>query len=243
MNASDNHNTETTLSPWLDSFGFNKNPFSMLYAENQSDDMLQETYYVTDEPDKLLQFMLDEDRHVAFLAPYGGGKTASCLYTHFRWQTGKPHAFITVFNNFTAVAEQLPDVTLNTHRAALVEAVADSFWTYIKNCPDKFLLLSRNWQVWWWSLLETYLPEESLYFRVNEVPKLVPSYENYKGEVGSGKEILPFQPNQQLPGILKAISNQLAKIGFTRWLIMVDEIDAEANHHIDDLSRLLKPHT
>lgn len=120
---------------WLQSVGFHRNPFSLPFAENQPTDMFQQTYFVADE---LEQLMLHEEKSVAFLAPYGGGKTAARRYTQFRWEEQYPHAFITVYENFTAVVEQLPDVTLSTHRESLLAATAESFWTYISHSPKNY---------------------------------------------------------------------------------------------------------
>lgn len=234
MTSNDNTVAES-LTPWLQSVGFQRNPFSLPFAENQPTDMFQQTYFVADE---LEQLMLDQEKSVAFLAPYGGGKTAARRYTQFRWEEQYPHAFITVYDNFTAVAEQLPDVKLSTHREPLLAATAESFWGCISKKPEKLLALPEVWQLWWWALLHHYLPGSLLEFRVHDVPELVSSYFEYV-QRGDGKR--PFRYTEQLPVILKTIDEQLKNIGFTNWFILVDEIDGEILHHVDAMAVLLRP--
>lgn len=235
MTSSGSLDGEQSLLPWLQSVGFHRNPFSLPFAENQTLEMFQQTYFVSDELEFL---MLQEEKSAAFLAPYGGGKTAARRYTQFRWEEQYPHAFITVFDNFTAVVEQLPDVTLSTYREPLLAATAESFWEHISQKPEKLLSLSETWQQWWWALLRYYLPGTLLDFRVNDVPELAGSYSKF---VQANNEKRPFRMNDPLPTILKTIYGQLKNIGFARWLILVDEIDGETLHHVDALTVLLRP--
>lgn len=234
MTSNGSFDEESPL-PWLQSVGFHLNPFSLPFAENQPTDMFQQTYFVADE---LEQLMLDQEKSVAFLAPYGGGKTAARRYTQFRWEEQYPHAFITVYDNFTAVAEQLPNVKLSTHREPLLAATAEAFWGCISKWPQKLLALPEVWQLWWWALLHHYLPGALLEFRVYDVPELVDSYSRY---VQKGDERRPFRPNEELPTILHAIHDRLAKFGFIHWLLLVDDIDNTLAHNKDALSKILTP--
>jgi len=224
-----------SLTPWLRSVGFQRNPFSLPFAENQPPDMFQQTYFVADE---LEQLMLDQEKSVALLAPYGGGKTAARRYTQFRWEEQYPHAFITVYDNFTAVAEQLPKVKLSTHREPLLAATAEAFWGYISKVPEKLLALPEIWQSWWWAFLYYYLPGALLEFRVHSMPGLSSSYLKY---VQSGNRRRPFRRTEQLPVILRTLSDQLKVLGFTHWFMLVDEVDGEMPHHVDAMTTLLRP--
>lgn len=185
--------------------------------------------------------MLDEELPVAFLAPYGGGKTSACRYIQFRWKQEKPHTFITVYDNFTSVAEQLPNVTVNSHRSALIASFSLSFWQYIQDTPDTLLDLSEKMQLWWWCLLQRYLPGLLLDFRIDNVPELVSSYKNYKESVLMGYKNQPFHPREQLPIILQIIRDQLRSIGFSRWLILIDKVDSGTLSTQVDLNCLLTP--
>lgn len=228
--TSNGNTVAESLTPWLQSVGFQRNPFSLPFAENQPTDMFQQTYFVADE---LEQLMLDQEKSVAFLAPYGGGKTAARRYTQFRWEEQYPHAFITVYDNFTAVAEQLPNVKLSTHREPLLAATAEAFWGYISKEPEKLLALPEIWQSWWWAFLYHYLPGALLDFRVQDMPGLADSYLKYV-QMGNGKR--PFRTDEQLPNILETIFDQLAKFGYMRWLMLIDGIDntmAFTQHHLN----------
>ena len=235
MTSNGNFDGES-LTPWLQSVGFQRNPFSLPFAENQPTDMFQRTYFVADE---LEQLMLHQEKSVAFLAPYGGGKTAARRYTQFRWEEQYPHAFITVYDNFTAVAEQLPRMSLNTHREPLLAATAESFWGYINQKPEKLLALPEHNQRWWWALLHHYLPGELLDFRVHSVPGLAGSYLIYT-QMGEDK-VRPFRADESVTDILKTIRRQLDAIGLVHWLILVDKIDGAMHHHVDALQGLLHP--
>lgn len=210
----------SALQSWLQSQGFIEDPFGHYTADNTPAEMLQATYIY----DSTLEDLMLSNQSVAILAPYGGGKTMARRYWQTQWQKKHSDALIVTYNDFAVPAQHLPQAALKNHIPSLLGCLAESAWKIFGPTQERLLTLTDNDQTWWWALLDSYYPEQPFFpFYLTESPDLRNSYER----LFAANKIKLFGEQQTLDSRLHQAVPYLNRAGFSRLLILVDEVDAQ----------------
>jgi len=220
-----------TLQALLKQLDLEHDPFDYFEAEKMPAESLEETFIA--QPG--FEEMIDVDQSAVFVAPSGGGKTASRLrleiYLKQRQSTALAmsefqrdelvNAPLSVtYNDFSNVVEFVPNVGLQHHRVPLLAAIAESVYIFITEHADRFLGLVDNDRSWFWFYLRIYLKGESLIFRLQTDLRLKADYERLADE-----SLPPFQADSTLGDVFAALPKRLADLSLTAMFILVDGID------------------
>ena len=143
----------STLTSWLQSHGFVEDPFGYYTADNLPLEVLQETYLY----DLAFEAQMLNEQSVAFLAPFGGGKTFARRYTKFKWEASiQNNTLVIIYKEFAFVAESLPDCRLRHHIEPLMQAIVAAVWQWLDQEPERYMQLYGPKQLWWLKMLATY---------------------------------------------------------------------------------------